>query len=133
MKTAVDSSVLLAIVNAEPDSRAWVKCLIDARREGQLVICDVAYAELAPAFAAEPDLQEALCKLGITFEAVTSASAWKAGVCYRAYRDAGGPRKHLIPDFLIAAHALVQADRLAATDRGYLRRYFADLSILTPR
>lgn len=133
MKTAVDSSVLLAIFNDEPGSRAWVKCLIDARREGQLVICDVAYAELAPAFAAEFDLQDALGKLGISFEAVTSASAWKAGVSYRAYRDAGGPREHLIPDFLIAAHALVQTDRLAATDRGYLRSYFAELSLLGPR
>jgi len=29
----------------------------------------------------------------------------------------------LIPDFLIAAHAQVDCDRLAAADRGYLRRY----------
>lgn len=133
MKTAVDASVLLAIFNGEPDSRAWVNCLIGARREGRLVICDVAYAELAPAFAAEPDLRGALGKLGITLEAMTSASAWKAGICYRAYRDAGGPREHLIPDFLIAAHAMMQADRLAATDRGYLRTYFADLPLLTVR
>jgi predicted nucleic acid-binding protein len=38
----------------------------------------------------------------------------------------------LIPDFLIAAHASVQADRLAALDRGYLRTYFPDLRILSP-
>ena len=132
MKTAVDSSVLLAIFNDEPDARAWVQCLIDARREGQLVVCDAAYAEVAPAFVAESELQEALGKLGVAFDAVTAASAWKAGVSFRAYREAGGPRERLIPDFLIAAHALVQADRLAAADRGYLRRYFAELPLLAP-
>jgi predicted nucleic acid-binding protein len=132
MKTAVDSSVLLAIFNGEPEAHAWLKCLIDARREGQLVVCDVAYAELAPAFASESDLRQALYKLGVTFEAVTPASAWKAGVTYRDYRDAGGPRDRLIPDFVIAAHASVQANRLAAADRGYLRSYFADLPILQP-
>lgn len=132
MKTAVDSSVLLAIFNDEPDAHAWVNCLIDARREGQVVICDTAYAELAPAFAAESDLQDALGKLGIAFESIASAAAWKAGISFRAYREAGGPRERLIPDFLIAAHALVQADRLAAADRGYLRSYFADLALLVP-
>jgi predicted nucleic acid-binding protein len=109
-----------------------VKCLIDARRNGQLVICDVTYTELAPAFATESDVQDALLKLGVAFEAVTPSSAWKAGVSFRAYRDAGGPRERLIPDFLIAAHASVQADRLAAAERGYLRNYVADVPLLGP-
>ena len=30
---------------------------------------------------------------------------------------------------LIAAHARTQADRLAAIDRGYLRRWFPDLKL----
>jgi hypothetical protein len=132
MKTAIDSSALLVIFNDEPDSRAWVRCLIAARREGQLVICDVVYAELAPAFASEIDLLEALGKLGVSFEPLTPAAAWHAGLSFRAYRDGGGPRENLIPDFLVAAHALVQADRLAAVDRGYLRRYFSALPLLMP-
>lgn len=48
------------------------------------------------------------------------------------YRREGGPRHYLIPDFLVAAHARIQADRLAATDRGYLRRYFPSLALLSP-
>ena len=38
----------------------------------------------------------------------------------------------MIPDFLIGGHALRQSNRLAAVDRGYLRRYFPKLKILTP-
>ena len=132
VKTAVDSSVLLAIFNGEPEARAWLTCLIQARREGQLVICDVVYAELSPAFASEFELRAILGKLGVSFESISPEAAWKAGMCFRSYRNAGGPRRHLIPDFLIAAHAQVQADRCAAIDRGYLRRYFKDLPLLRP-
>ena len=132
MKTAVDSSVLLTIFNGEPAGRSWLKCLVDARREGPLVICDVVYAELAPAFGSENDFEDTLEKLGVVFEASLSKACWQAGHAFRLYRTAGGPREHLIPDFLIAAHAMTQADRLAAIDRGYLRRYFLDLLLLQP-
>jgi predicted nucleic acid-binding protein len=98
-----------------------------------MIVGDVVYAELAPAFASEADLQNALQKMGIVFEAPTPKACWQAGHSFRAYRAAGGPREHLIPDFLIAAHAMTQADRLAAIDRGYLRRYFADLPLLEPQ
>jgi hypothetical protein len=130
VKTAVDTSVLLAVFNGEPAGRSWLQSLIRARREGQLVVCDVVYAELAAAFESEADLGVALRKLGIVFEGIQPATAWQAGRVFRTYRDAGGPREHLIPDFLIAAHAASQAQRLAALDRGYLRRYFPGLALL---
>lgn len=133
MKTALDSSVLLALFNGEADAGAWLAVLINARREGPLVVCDVVYAEIAPAFGSEEDLRDALGKLGASFEPVSAGAAFLAGETFRAYRETGGPREHLIPDFLVAAHAHVQADRLAAVDRDYLRRYFTELPLLLPQ
>ncbi|MGH9319633.1 MAG: type II toxin-antitoxin system VapC family toxin [Vicinamibacteria bacterium] len=131
MRFAVDSSVLLAIFGKEPTAERWMEALIGSRRQGQLVICDVVYAEIAPAFKAKDKLDRVLEKLGVQFEPIATEAAWLAGRTFKSYRRAGGPREHLIPDFLIAAHAQTTADRLAADDRGYYRKYFPALSLLT--
>lgn len=134
MRTAVDSSALLAVFNGEAEAERWLEILIAARRAGQLVVCPVVYAELAPStpFSTRADLDVQLARLGILFDPLLPESAFLAGRLFRDYRAAGGPREHLIPDFLIAAHAQVQADQLAALDRGYYRRYFSRLHILRP-
>lgn len=133
MTVALDSSVLLKIFNQEPGAEEWIEALIEARREARLVLCEIVYAELAPAFDTRAELDETLERLGARLEPVEEEAAWLAGRIFKRYREAGGPRRHLIPDFLIAAHASLQADRLAAEDRGYLRRYFPELELLAPR
>ncbi len=130
MKTAIDSSVLFAIFTAESKHEVWLQALIQAREEGQLVICEMVYAELAAAFRSQNELDEALCALGVSYESVDASTAFAAGQAFRKYRDSGGPRTRLIADFLIAAHALHQADRLASIDNGFFRRHFSGLKLL---
>lgn len=132
MITAVDSSVLWAVFNDEPGAEEWSQVLLEASRAGELTICDVVFAEIAPAFDSCAEALEMLDQIGIRFDPLDDEAAFEAGRIFRVYRKDGGPRAHLIPDFLIAAHALCQADRLAAVDRGYLRRYFPKLKLLTP-
>ena len=132
MITALDSSVLWAIVRREPDHERWMKTLIEAASDGPLIISPVAFAELAPSTADEGELLEFLARLAISYEPISPAAAHLAGLTFKRYRKAGGPREHLVPDFLIAAHAQTHANRLAAIDRGYLRRWFPSLRLLQP-
>ncbi|MCY2963330.1 MAG: hypothetical protein NT069_06700 [Planctomycetota bacterium] len=68
-----------------------------------------------------------MSRLQIGYDHFSPSAAFQAGETFRRYQAAGGPRQHLVPDFLIAAHTMSQADRLAAVDRGYLRVWFPQL------
>jgi predicted nucleic acid-binding protein len=133
MRTALDSSVLILLYRKQAGWETWRDCLQVAASEGELILSPVAFAEYSIAY---PSVESARCdleRLHIFYEPIQPEAAYLAGQIFLRYRREGGPRQHLIPDFLIAAHASIQADRLAAIDRGFLRRYFPDLTILTPK
>ncbi len=132
MITAVDTSVLIAIAKHEPDAHAWVEVLADAHGDGDVVICYVVAAEYFAVLLSEDKFRESLGALGLAFSATSLESAQLAGSIFKQYRREGGPREHLIPDFLVGAHAQTQANGIAAIDRGYLRRYFPRLRVLKP-
>ena len=132
MRTAVDSSVLLFILRQQPGWQQWRAALTRAAEEGSLVLCPVVFAECSVGF---PHAGEALARfdsLCLVYDAFSPECAYLAGQMFVRYRREGGPRQHPIPDFLIAAHASTQADRLAAVDRGYLRIYFPTLPLIQP-
>jgi predicted nucleic acid-binding protein len=132
MITALDSSVLWAIIKKEVGHEQWLAALIRAASDGPLIISPIAFAELAPSTTDAAALNEFLNQLAISYDPITPTAAHLAGLTFKRYRQAGGPRMHLVPDFVIAAHAQLQANRLAAIDRGYLRQWFPDLRLLVP-
>ena len=132
MRTALDSSVLLLLSRKQPGWEAWRDTLQTAASEGELLISPIAFAEFSIAYPEVEAAQADLDLLHILYDPIAPAAAYLAGQIFLRYRRNGGPRLNLNPDFLIAAHASVQADRLAALDRGYLRSYFPSLAILAP-
>ena len=128
MITAVDTSVLLDVFIPHdehgPQSGRWLKAAYDA---GAIVVCDLVYAELVPAFADRASLDRALHTMGATLSPIDSSMAYEAGLRWNRYRLAGGPRKRIITDFLIGAHALSAANAFLTRDRGFFSTYFPEM------
>ncbi|GAB4178043.1 MAG: hypothetical protein Fur0032_18460 [Terrimicrobiaceae bacterium] len=118
MRTSVDSSVLLCILRRQPGREKWRTTLTQAAEEGSLVLCPVVFAECSPGFAHSKEALAKFVSLGLIYDAFSSECAYLAGQMFLRYLRERGPRRYLIPDFLIAAHACTQANRLAAVDRG---------------
>jgi predicted nucleic acid-binding protein len=131
--TAVDTSVLLDVFT--DDQRFRHRSLAGIRRclaEGQLLACDVVWAEVVAAFADEASAIRALAGIPVIYSTAGEGTASRAGTAWRAYRNGGGSRERLITDFLVGAHAIEQTDRLLTRDRGFHKRAFAGLTIVDP-
>lgn len=133
MITAVDTNVLLDLFRTDSpfhsQSREWLRRAYD---RGAVIVCDLVYAELVPAFPSRTSLDAALREMGAALSPVDSSIAYEAGLRWKQYRLSGGPRERIITDFLIGAHAVASADLFLTRDRGVYATYFPELKVSEP-
>jgi len=137
MRTAIDANVFSAIWSWEPGAEQVTAQLGKAKAEGALVISPFVFAELlAYPGVDEPDVRGFLANTGVVVDLQLAEALWsEAGLRFARYaarrRQATGegPRR-LIADFLIGAHALLQADRMHTLDPRVYQQDFPELSLL---
>ena len=152
MITAVDTNILLdVLIPAAPHGHTSERALTEAVRLGAVVISEPVYAELAAHFPTQPELDRFLADTGLRLEPSKPAAVYQAGRAWSIYMrrrpvqltypQCGAlqdtrcsqcntriqPRQHVVADFIIGAHAVVQADRLLTRDRRYYGTYFPRL------
>ena len=133
MITAVDTNILLDIlVPNENFYEASAVALQDAAGDGLLVVCDIVYAELCIHFETMRGCDAFLEDNEIRVQALTRDAHFLASRVWRLYRQQGGRRTRILPDFLIGAHAEKQATRLLSRDRGFYRKLFPSLKLDEP-
>ena len=131
MISAVDTNILMDLITDDPVYADLSERLLrQAYDEGGIVMSEVVYAEIAPQFPDQEQLDDLLEKLSVRLVCSNARVAYSAGRKWGEYRKAGGTRSRLLADFLIGAHAMTHAERLLTRDRGFYRQYFSDLPLL---
>jgi len=137
MRTAIDSNVFSAIWTGEPSVAKLLVQLETAKQEGALLISPFVFAELnAHPSVTEQFVRSFLEATGVVIDYRLDERIWIetahrfARYAARRRKSTGeGPRR-LLADFLIGAHALVQADRLLTLDPKVYRQDFPELRLL---
>jgi predicted nucleic acid-binding protein len=114
----VDSNVIIDLLEPQGSWFAWSRDRIaSGAASRRLVVNSIVVAECAPRF---PTLDDLL------------AAAFMAGRLFRNYRRASPERTKILADFLIGAHASQIGAELLTRDPRVYRRYFSDLTLITP-
>ena len=130
----VDTNVLLDIATRDRQWFGWSSAqlapLINAR---QAAINPVIYAELAPCYRNERDLDLNLLPL-TDFKrlALPYSAGFPAARAFAAYRKTGGIRTSPLPDFFIGAHAESEGHTLLTRDPVRYQTYFPKIKLITP-
>jgi predicted nucleic acid-binding protein len=133
MITAIDTNVLFDVLAPDPQYfERSVQAIEEAAQAGSLVICDLVYAELCVHFPRQTDCDEFLEQNDIRIEPLTREASFLASRLWRTYRQEGGKRTRILTDFLVGAHAKIQASQLLTRDRGFYREIFRSLSLVDP-
>jgi hypothetical protein len=133
MITAIDSNVLLdVLIPNEACADAATASIEDAASHGSLVVNDIVYAEVCIQFGTQRECDNFFESNEIRVEPLNRSAHFLASRIWREYRARGGKRGRILPDFLIGAHAQVQANRLISRDRGFYRTLFPKLKLVDP-
>lgn len=133
MITAIDTNILLDVLLPNPAfQKASSDSLFRALHDGQLVVCEIVLSELAAQMSDETQTEKFLTDTGVVLASTSRKACVLAGTIWKRYRKEGGARQRILPDFMVAAHALLQADQFLTRDLGFYRNYFKDLKIVSP-
>jgi predicted nucleic acid-binding protein len=128
----VDTNVLLDIYKADPIWMSWSLQHLHGAKPGQLAINMVVYAELAGHPAEPAHLDQFLDTLDVQMLDLSRPAARLAGLAFRQYRQRGGTKTGVLPDFFIGAHAQADGHKLLTRDAGRYKTYFPKIKLICP-
>lgn len=126
----IDSSVLLDVMGSSGQQSAWsIEKFLGADTP---VINHVVLAEVSGRFDDADALLQSVRDLQVDVLPLDHTIAHRAGKAFRSYRQKGGPRQTILPDFLIGAHAEQLGIPLLTRDTRRFRGHFPDLCLIIP-
>lgn len=129
----VDTNVLLDVAESDPAWADWSQRQLEhLALSDTLTINPVIYTEFSIGYARIEEVEAVLAAVAMPIAPMPREALFLAGKAFLQYRQRGGSRSGVLPDFLIGAHASVEGWRLLTRDVARYRSYFPGLQLIAP-
>lgn len=118
---------------ADPVWMPWTaQQLIAAKQRGPLCINIVVYAECCAQSYTQSKIDQFLQDLKIQIADISTLAAKSAAQTFLSYRQRGGNKTGVLPDFFIGAQAQAEGWTLLTRDAARYVTYFPDIKLIAP-
>jgi len=131
MPILVDTNVISDMIHADSEWETWAEARL-LEHFGQLVINPVIYAELCCRAYSVAELEDTLAPFELHFFELPKEALFLSAQAFVAYRNRGGNKTSVLPDFFIGAHAEVLGLPILTRDEGRYRTYFPKVALISP-
>ena len=129
----VDTNVLLDVAESDPAWADWSQRQLEhLALTDTLTINPVIYTEFSIGYARIEEVEAVLAAVALPIAPMPREALFLAGKAFLQYRQRGGSRSGVLPDFFIGAHASVEGWRLLTRDVARYRSYFPGLQLIAP-
>jgi predicted nucleic acid-binding protein len=133
MVTLIDTNVLVDLAIQSSAWHGWSRGQVfSAFKRGPVVINPIIYAEFSVRYKVMDEVDRLLPQSEFRRENLPWPAAFAAAAAFRLYRQGGGARDRILPDFLIGAHAAIRGYALLTRDPKGYRSYFPSIDLITP-
>jgi len=136
----LDTNVLIYASDAASPFCQWAReTIADAVTGDGAAINAVSLAEICVGDADPPTVADRIRSWGVAVLDVPAAAAEASALAFRRYRKSRSAGSGKItspmplPDFFIAAHAMIMGWELATADKGRFHTYFPSVKLHTPK
>jgi predicted nucleic acid-binding protein len=129
----VDINVLMDVLQDDPPWAEWSSGQLRSHAKiHELAINPVIYAEVSLPFSTLESFDKVVATMESTLREIPLPALFLAGKAYLQYRQRGGSKSQVLPDFFIGAHAAVAGWPVLTRDASRFRTCFPTIEVIAP-
>jgi predicted nucleic acid-binding protein len=129
----IDTNILIDVTSDHLRFRDSSCVALEAAIRGSgAMINDVIWAEFSAPFADRAVFEQTVIDLNLEHQRIPADAWFIAAKVHLHYRQRGGAKQRILPDFIIGAHAKVIGAPILTRDTRPFEIYFPDVTLIMP-